>query len=1169
MRWRLAALLAAPAALALSAPAQGADYVGLGDSYSSGTGTAGSYADNCQRTSSAYPEIIRSQLPGAATSINLSCSGARTQHITTDAQPDGNAAPQLDLPGIGADTEWVTLQIGGNDAGFVDTLVTCGNPFGDCDQAIDDAEETAETELPPKLNATYDAVRAEAPNAIIAVVGYPRIFRPNQSCNTFFSADEVNGLNAAADKLDQLTRQVAHENDLAYVDARPFFIGHGACDSVEWINGLSGTFTNSYHPKIDGHSNGFAPAARDGLLDVPETTITGSPGSPSNNPNPQFQFNSDVPGSTFQCKLDGGAFTSCTSPRQYTGVAQGAHTFQVRAINPNGDVDQFPASYVWTIDTTAPGITLDPTGPTGTVSSDSAEFSFASGDPSAALACRLDTGSFTACLSPKAYSDLDDGGHTFTVRATDPAGNVSTASRSWAVDTTDPVATVNSGPEDPTPSGDASFGFSVDEAGALAECRLDPPGLDPGDQTAPWAPCDSAMSQAYTGLSEDDHLFQVRGVDAVGNEGPADSFAWTVDSTAATVTIDPDPPGTNLDPPLPLTNQPSAAFAFTADDPGATLTCELDGEGFDPCASGQAYDDLDEGPHTFTVKATDNASNVATDSWSWTVDLTEPSISLDGGPEGTTTSGSAQFDFSSADLTAGFECRRDATLEVAFQECDSPKLYSALADGSHTFDVRSVDPAGNRSDHVSRTWIVDTSSPGATITDNPATLSTDSSPTFEFTTDEPSADLQCRIDSNVAVEFEPCDSPKTYAALDDGSHSFDVRAVDAAGNVGPVDSHAWSIDTLAPTAVIDAHPAELTAANAAAFTFHADQPGSSFECRLDSSAENAFHSCTSPRSLTNLSEGSHRFEVRAKDPAGNVGPITFFDWASDTVNPTVSIQSGPNGLTNQTAGNFGFTVSEPAGMSCSFDGGSFVACTSATTAEYPGLGDGPHTLTVKATDPVGRTGTDSRAWTVDATPPAVEIGSGPDDLTNELVATLGFTADVGATVECKLDGGAFSPCVSPKTYPVLDGPHTVTVRATDAAANSASDTWSWTVDAIPPVTTIVSGPPASTTATTADFEFTANEGGTLQCSLDGAIFTACTSPASHSGLALGDHSFRVRAVDGAGNVGTPVSHAWRVVLPAAQGVAGTTTKPAKKCAKKKGKRKARKKCRARRSGGGG
>src|SRR5205085_12471341 len=133
-----------------------------------------------------------------------------------------------------------------------DTLSACGNPFDDCDAAVDTAEQKASTELPPKLAATYDAVRAKAPNATIVVVGYPRIFRPNQSCNTFFSVNDVTRLNEAADLLDQLIRVEAHAKDLAYIGAIPAFIGHGACDSVEWINGLGTTNSggNSYHPKV-------------------------------------------------------------------------------------------------------------------------------------------------------------------------------------------------------------------------------------------------------------------------------------------------------------------------------------------------------------------------------------------------------------------------------------------------------------------------------------------------------------------------------------------------------------------------------------------------------------------------------------------------------------------------------------------------------------------------------------------------------------------------------------------------------------------------------------------------------------------------------------------------------------------------------------------------------
>jgi hypothetical protein len=55
-----------------------------------------------------------------------------------------------------------------------------------------------------------------------------------------------------------------------------------------------------------------------------------------------FRFNSTVAGSTFQCKLDEKTFRSCSSPQTYKGLAEGKHTFKVRAIGPTGLVDPTP-----------------------------------------------------------------------------------------------------------------------------------------------------------------------------------------------------------------------------------------------------------------------------------------------------------------------------------------------------------------------------------------------------------------------------------------------------------------------------------------------------------------------------------------------------------------------------------------------------------------------------------------------------------------------------------------------------------------------------------------------------------------------------------------------------------------------------------------------------------
>jgi hypothetical protein len=265
--------------------------------------------------------------------------------------------------------------------------------------------------------------------------------------------------------------------------------------------------------------------------------------------------------------------------------------------------------------------------------------------------------------------------------------------------------------------------------------------------------------------------------------------------------------------------------------------------------------------------------------------------------------------------------------------------------------------------------------------------------------------------------------------------------------------------------------------------------------------------------------------------ADGLGDPCDFGPDPDTTAPETTIDSGTPSCSSSCA-TFAFHSSEPGSFECSLDDSPFSGCSSPKT--FCGLAEGTHTFRVRAVDVAGnRDATPaSVSWTTDTTPPVVTITSMPPRSTPSTEATFTFIASEASSFACALDGADPTSCVSGQTYAGLaNGPHTFVVRGTDPCGNTASASYSWTIedaDTTPPDTIITAGPPAFDASPDAVFQFEATEESTFECSVDGGPFSACRS---HHRVEIGEggHVFRVRAIDSAGNVDpSPAERSWFV-----------------------------------------
>ncbi len=816
---------------------------------------------------------------------------------------------------------------------------------------------------------------------------------------------------------------------------------------------------------------------------APDTVISGGPDDPTTDTSASFGFFSTEQNSTFLCQLDGAGFEVCSSPAQYTDLAEGVHEFQVVATDEEGASDPTPAVFTWTIgppDTTAP-VTLLVHMPDARTQSTSADFTFTS-EAGATFECALDGGPFVQCTSPWRYIGLADGPHTFSVRATDASDNTEApaVTWTWTIDREPPDTTLAEAPAELTNSGTARFVFSS-EAGATFQCSIDAGTL---------VPCASPLD--LFNLLDGPHSLVVRAVDAAGNADPSPaSHNWTIERVAPETTITSGPDS--------LTRSTSASLEFTS-EPGVEYECKLDDAAYADCTSPASYSGLAAGDHTFSVRSTDAAGNVDPSPATQGVD-DRPRARRDDRRRPRQPDGPVAGD---PDLLVQ---RGRRLLRVLARRGRVQLLHLARR------TTRASRP-GRRTTSASARWTASApESPRSTrgrscrrrrrrsILTGRSRQTESTSATFTFQANQADATFECVLDGLAA---ETCSSPKTYSGLAPGPHELEITAISAGGAREPVAAtYEWEIGDLTPPVVtIQTGPTAAsggsTEARTAEFTFTVDDPDPQVTllCSLDGSVPAA---CTSPTAYTELDlmaetgqvAGEHTFEITVLKPnlLVEATPVTW-TWTviDDTPPAGRDDRLRPDGadlagharnvrLLEQRAGRVVRVLGRRCGLRrvrCPAGQRRRARCRG--RASTP-CSCGPSTRAATSARPPRRTAGSSSAQPI--TTITADVPAAPATTTSTS-ATFTLTVGpehTGVTFSCFLDGIVVPDCVSPRTLNGLtEGEHVLEVEATNSFGfvEAAPATFTWIV-AIPPVATIESGPPASTLQTTASIVFSGTD----------------------------------------------------------------------------------------------
>lgn len=216
------------------------DYVALGDSFSAGPliPDARNDASGCFVSTNNYPAYL-ADLLDVSSYTDVTCSGATTEDFSRRQVVPGSRQPEAQLDALSAETDLVTVGIGGNDYGLFGSVLACAGDAKVCGTNLRGGALSTARRIAQPVTRALRAVAKRAPEADVYVVGYLRLMPDKGTCADLgIAAGDIAIANRLQAALNASLEKAAKRSGATYVDVAAASTGHDACAGDEaWVNG--------------------------------------------------------------------------------------------------------------------------------------------------------------------------------------------------------------------------------------------------------------------------------------------------------------------------------------------------------------------------------------------------------------------------------------------------------------------------------------------------------------------------------------------------------------------------------------------------------------------------------------------------------------------------------------------------------------------------------------------------------------------------------------------------------------------------------------------------------------------------------------------------------------------------------------------------------------------